>query len=962
MRTLISLLLLTATISLFSQTAAFETDGATVSLNFEEYTGTGIAPSPSNGELNSENWSILGMSDGALPFGGTSTDGDFEGQTDGSGVTGGGLYAYNDGSNTALWVQPTSSDFSPGSFVLRLINQTGSTITAVNVGYTLHVLNDGERSNSFDLSYSTDGMEFFPIAQGDFASDEAPDGSLQSYNRSAEISNFNLFDGQPLYLQWSSDDIGGMGSRDEFGLDDIAVTPFSGSASPIVNFANGSVEVDESVGEYFFEVNITEAISCDVEVTIDPSGTSQVGVDFLDTVSGTYSFGDDQVISIPINILDDMIAEGDETIVLNLNASSGDCVVGGGGQLTITLIDNDSGSANAYSIGEINITNPDGNYLFEGQTVEVTGTVYGINLRPDTGGNSDGLQFTINDGTGGIAVFSLLEEFGYTVQEGDIVRVVGQVSNFLGLGEIIPSVLELISSGNPLPAPIDVLELNEESESELVRLEYVQLVDPSQWITGGSDFSVDITNGVETYVMRIDNQVDLYNSDPIGGVFNVVGIGGQFDPDAPFTEGYIIMPRGAADIEPIVPSANSVSFETGGITVDESDAPFDESLEIVLGQTSTEDCVVNVVAHPSTTATIGVDFNLPDSEIVIPANSSSATYTVNILEDEIFEDTESIWLALSPVSGDCQPSIPAFKRISILDDDEPEIPDVSTVGSLTVNDENGVPLSSGFEVSIEGVVYGGNFRPAGLQFTIIDNTGGMGVFHADENLGYTVTEGDRLRVVGTMGHFSGLTQISPTSIEVLSTNEVLAGAIVVNELNEESESLFVSLGCVTLSSPGQWAPGGSGFNVDVTDGETEWTVRIDADIDLYNNPVPVGNFLVSGIGGQFDSSAPFDSGYQLLPRYAEDIDESFCPNDSGIAGFESAGINLFPNPAQTEIRITALEQIEQVQLFNVLGQQKVKTIPANSQVSISVKDLSPGAYFVVLRLASGVYQSKFVKE
>jgi len=963
----ISILFFLIAITLSAQdTAALTSDGTSVSIDFSGYTGTGIAPNPTGGELNSNNWSVLGMSDGNVDFGETNSMGDFEGQTDGTGTTGGGLYAQSNGGNTSLWVQPTGADFTPGALVLRLNNATGATVTAINLDYVIRVLNDGERSNSFNLAYSSDGIEFFPAPQLDFASEEAPDGSLQSFNRFIAITDFNLPAGADFFLQWTSDDLGVMGSRDEFGLDDILVTPFTGTPTPTVNFESAAVEVDEGVGQFMLEVSASEAINCDFNISVDPSSTAQAGIDFMSSVEGDYSFNNQESLTIPISIINDLVAEGDETIVLNLEFVSGDCSVGGGSQLVITLTDNDSGTANSFTIAEVTQTNPDGNYLFEGQTVEVTGTVYGINLRPETGGPNDGLLFTINDGTGGVAIFSLLEEFGYTVQEGDIVRVVGEVDNFLGLGEILPSVVELISTGNPLPPALDVLELNEETESELIRLDFVEIVDPSQWQSGGSDFTVDLTNGIDTYQMFIDNQVDLFNTDPIDGLFNVTGIGGQFDPSAPFTEGYTIAPRSISDIELIGVSATTVSFETGGIEVNESDAPLDQTLSIVLSEAVPNDCVFNVVVHPSTTASIGTDFNLLDEEITIPANELSVEYVVSIMPDEEFEQTESIWLSLGAVSGNCQPSIPAFKRISILDDDEPQIPDVVSVGSLSANDADGVPLANGFEVSIEGTAYGTNLRPEGLQFTIIDNSGGMGVFNTDQNLGYTVVEGDLLRVVGVVGHFSGLTQISATSIEVIDENQPLVGASVVTELNEDSESEFVSLGCVTLSSPEQWNGQGTGFNVDVTDGVSEWVVRVDADIDLFSSPAPTGNFLVSGIGGQFDSSAPFDSGYQLLPRYAADIDEGFCPDDmmmgTGIADFNAAGISLFPNPASDLIQIRASEQIQSLSMLNVLGQEKLSVRPGSEQAIISLEDLASGTYLVLLRTETGIFQTKFVKQ
>jgi len=52
-------------------------------------------------------------------------------------------------------------------------------------------------------------------------------------------------------------------------------------------------------------------------------------------------------------------------------------------------------------------------------------------------------------------------------------------------------------------------------------------------------------------------------------------------------------------------------------------------------------------------------------------------------------------------------------------------------------------------------------------------------------------------------------------------------------------------------------------------------------VDLYSRGYPQGTFSVTGIGGQFDTSAPFDEGYQLLPRYIADI----SPYDEFIIEF-----------------------------------------------------------------------------
>ena len=106
----------------------------------------------------------------------------------------------------------------------------------------------------------------------------------------------------------------------------------------------------------------------------------------------------------------------------------------------------------------------------------------------------DGVQFTIIDGTGGIAVFDFDINY-YEVTEGDEVTVVGIINDFNGLAQILPDTIIRNSQGNSTVTPIGVDELNESTESELVTISFVQVVDPNEWTTGsGSGFNVRFAN------------------------------------------------------------------------------------------------------------------------------------------------------------------------------------------------------------------------------------------------------------------------------------------------------------------------------------------------------------------------------------------------------------------------------------------------------------------------------------
>nr|AOE10121.1 extracellular nuclease [uncultured bacterium] len=197
-----------------------------------------------------------------------------------------------------------------------------------------------------------------------------------------------------------------------------------------------------------------------------------------------------------------------------------------------------------------------------------------------------------------------------------------------------------------------------------------------------------------------------------------------------------------------------------------------------------------------------------------------------------------------------------------------------TIANIDGIDSDGVADSLNVYCKLVGTVMGVEMRgsTSATQFTINDGTGGMGVFSSVATAqNYTVTEGDQVRMIGSIGQFNGLTQMYPDSIVFISAGNTLPTAVVVTALGESTESELVTFEHAILVDPSQWSGSGSGFNVDATNGTDTISVRIDQDVDLYSQPAPIGAFNVLGIGGQYDSSSPYSSGYQLLPRYNADI-------------------------------------------------------------------------------------------
>jgi hypothetical protein len=200
-----------------------------------------------------------------------------------------------------------------------------------------------------------------------------------------------------------------------------------------------------------------------------------------------------------------------------------------------------------YDIATVTTVDMDGKVDSLETLCELSGIVYGVNTR-----GQGGFQFTMIDaGNNGINVFSSEETFGYTVNEGDEIIVRGEITQFNGLTEIIPDELILVSVNNTLINPLEVEKPTESTESSLIEIINLEIIDPNQWGDGMFGFNIDVTNGVDTFEMRIDNDTEIFN-EPIDVVtnpdlFGVIGIGGQFDSSEPYTEGYQIAPRFNSD-------------------------------------------------------------------------------------------------------------------------------------------------------------------------------------------------------------------------------------------------------------------------------------------------------------------------------------------------------------------------------------------------------------------------------
>jgi len=322
-----------------------------------------------------------------------------------------------------------------------------------------------------------------------------------------------------------------------------------------------------------------------------------------------------------------------------------------------------------------------------------------------------------------------------------------------------------------------------------------------------------------------------------------------------------------------------VGFVLSALTLNEDAG--EVTINVGIANPSDTDVTVEVSISGGT-ATIGEDYtaSLPVQLTFAAGSTENQSFTITVIDDLETEGAETIDFELVAITSGALLGQTEM-TVTIAPSDVPiPVYDIEEVLGL---DANGGATSLNEVCELRGVVYGVNLRPAGLEFTMIDPTSGIGVFLASGNLGYTVNESDSVHVVGTIVQFNGLIQINPTTISLMSTGNTLKIPTQVTSLGEETESDLIQLNCVSLTDATQWTNSGSGFNVAITNGEETFTLRVDADTDVFGSSAPQGAFTLVGIGSQFDSSSPYTSGYQIMPRYISDLADGISASFTGPA-------------------------------------------------------------------------------
>ena len=302
---------------------------------------------------------------------------------------------------------------------------------------------------------------------------------------------------------------------------------------------------------------------------------------------------------------------------------------------------------------------------------------------------------------------------------------------------------------------------------------------------------------------------------------------------------------------------------------------------------------------------------------------------------------------------------------------------VEDIALVCVVDEDGVATRIGEKVVVEGVitVSTGLIHTSNTIVYVQDETGGIGIFASgvDQDL----AEGDKVRITALVGQWRGLVQLQEPVFEILAQNVALpvAKEIEIDKLAgfdtaEALEGMLVKT-YVRISEIPSSAAGGA-FNVRITDvdGNNRSTLRIGEGTDINVSAMSIGEeYTVVGIVGQFDSSSPFHSGYQLFPRSMADLvlekeapptpEDTVFPTRNVIADIHDGDSITLKTPvivngvAVTEVRLLGIDTPEvftrggkdpgnQITFGEAATRYLESVMPVGSEVIIVVDEVKLG--------------------
>lgn len=311
--------------------------------------------------------------------------------------------------------------------------------------------------------------------------------------------------------------------------------------------------------------------------------------------------------------------------------------------------------------------------------------------------------------------------------------------------------------------------------------------------------------------------------------------------------------------------------------------------------------------------------------------------------------------------------------------------EITPLDSLKTNDSDGVTLwAQAPSVNVTGIVTStieigtGTAGPGTIQ----DSKTGIAIYGNFFASSGGVKIGDSVVVTDVkVVAYNGLTELSYNStsaVQIISSDHtVIPAEIKINEFStgwnsfEKYESMLVKVKNVVFTDTASTFSlnGKSGWNYHITDGVDTMLFRIVKNTpDLIGQPIPKTPVDIVGIVSQYDSSQPYNSGYEIFPLGASSISAATDVEAEPSIPTSFQVYQNYPNPFNPTTNISfsvpSAQHVE-VTVYDMIG-RKVSTLfngtaPAGiTKVKFNGQELSSGVYIYSVKTNTNTISKKLV--
>lgn len=148
------------------------------------------------------------------------------------------------------------------------------------------------------------------------------------------------------------------------------------------------------------------------------------------------------------------------------------------------------------------------------------------------------------------------------------------------------------------------------------------------------------------------------------------------------------------------------------------------------------------------------------------------------------------------------------------------------------------------------------------------------------------------------------------------------------------------------------------------DGGTTWTelLRWDSNSTISNTGEAITEIVLSGYGAevQFAFYAFSDTSNEDVNFYIDNF--QITSTTLGVDRDEIEGFSLFPTIVKQDLNFNSLENVDQITVFNLLGQQVFTAKPELANSSVNLSTLKGGMYIVKVKVGDLTGTYKIIKE